>query len=151
MILSEIRASAWRIAAAVFGVLAVALLVACLFLQGRATRATVRADAESARAEASEARAKALSEALIRDGVSDSFTALAVGRMDASAAETNERLRALEGKINARPPVPAVCPGPDADLLRESAEGERRFRAAEGRMRSLRVPEGQRTEAARPG
>lgn len=64
MILSELRASAYRIAAAVFGVLAVALLIACLFLQVRATRATVRADAERARAEASEARAKALSEVI---------------------------------------------------------------------------------------
>lgn len=62
--LSEIRASAYRIAAAVFGVLAVALLIACLFLKDRATRANVRADAESARAEASEARAKALSEVI---------------------------------------------------------------------------------------
>lgn len=108
-------------------------------------------DAATARATAAEARARALSEALIRDGVSDSFTALAVGRMDASAAETNERLRALEGKINARPPVPAMCPGPDADLLRESAEGERRFRAAEGRLRGIRVPEGRNPEVARPG
>ena len=64
MIQSELRASAYRIAAAVFGVLAVALLIACLFLQNRATRANVRADAESARAEASEARAKALSEVI---------------------------------------------------------------------------------------
>lgn len=64
MILSELRASAYRIAALVLGVLAVALLIACLFLQNRATRATVRADAERARAEASEARAKALSEVI---------------------------------------------------------------------------------------
>ena len=63
MILSEFRASAYRIAAAVFGVLAVALLVACLFLQVRATRADVRADAESARAEASEAELQAVSKA----------------------------------------------------------------------------------------
>ena len=64
MIFSEFRASAYKIAAAVFGVLAVALLIACLFLQNRATRADVRADAESARAQASEARAKALSEVI---------------------------------------------------------------------------------------
>lgn len=108
-------------------------------------------DAATARATAAEARARALSEALIRDGVSDSFTALAVGRMDASAAETNERLRALEGKINARPPVPAVCPGPYADLLRESEAASSRIRASESRLRSLRVPEGGRAEAPWPG
>ena len=48
---SELRASAYKIAAAVFGVLAVALLIRCMFLWNRATRADVRADAESARAE----------------------------------------------------------------------------------------------------
>ena len=60
MILSELRASAYKIASAVFGVLAVALLIACLFLKDRATRANVRADAESARAEASEAELQAV-------------------------------------------------------------------------------------------
>lgn len=64
MILSDLRASAWRIGTIVFGVLAVALLVACLVLKDRATRANVRADAASRRAEASEAIAKALSEVI---------------------------------------------------------------------------------------
>lgn len=63
MIFSELRASAYRIAAAVFGVLAVALLIACLFLKDSATRADVRADAERARAEASEAELRAVSKA----------------------------------------------------------------------------------------
>ena len=62
MILSELRASAYRIAALVLGVLAVALLIAALFLQNRATRANVRADAERARAEASEAELQAVIE-----------------------------------------------------------------------------------------
>ena len=141
MILSELRASAYKIAAAVLGVLAVALLIWCMFLWNRATRANVRADAESSRADKSEARAKALSEALIRDGVSESFTNLAISRMDASADEMTERLSALERKINARPPVPAVCPVPDADLLRESAAASSRIRAAESRLRGLRASE----------
>lgn len=63
MILSDLRASAWRIGTIVFGVLAVALLVACLFLKDLATRAAVRADAASRRAEASEAELKAVSKA----------------------------------------------------------------------------------------
>jgi len=67
LILSELRASAYKIAAAAFGVLAVALLIACLFLNDRATRANVRADAESARAEASEAELKAVSKARDRE------------------------------------------------------------------------------------
>ena len=67
MILSEFRASAYKIASAVFGVLAVALLIACLFLKDRATRANVRADAASRRAEASEAELKAVSKARDRE------------------------------------------------------------------------------------
>lgn len=63
MIFSELRAQGWRIAAAVLGALAVALLIAGLFLQNRATRAVVRADAERARAEASEAELQAVSKA----------------------------------------------------------------------------------------
>lgn len=64
MLLSELRASAYRIATFVLGAVAVMLLIVCLFLKDRATRAAVRAAAESARAEASEARAKALSEVI---------------------------------------------------------------------------------------
>lgn len=64
MILSELRAQGWKYACLAFGVLAVALLIACLFLKDRATRANVRADAESARAEASEARVRALSDVI---------------------------------------------------------------------------------------
>jgi len=140
--LSELRASAYKIASAVFGVLAVALLIGLMFLWNRATRADARADAESARAEASEARAKALSDALAQDSVSQSVTDFAQHATDESAATINARMARLEASKNDRPPVPAVCPGPDADLLRESAEVGSRFRAAEGRLRDLRLAEG---------
>src|SRR5574343_305695 len=143
MILSELRASAYKIAAAVFGVLAVALLIGCMFLWNRATRANVRADAESARAEASDARAKALSDALARDAVSQSATNVAQHATDESAATIKARLARMEARKNDRPPVPAVCLGPDADLVRESAEAGSRFRSAEGRLRDLRLAEGQ--------
>ena len=63
MIGAEFRASAYRIAAAAFGVLAVTLLIAALFLKDRATRANVRADAERARAEALQAELQAVSRA----------------------------------------------------------------------------------------
>ena len=62
MILSEIRASAYRIAAAVFGVLAVALLVVALFLWGRLALRRCRRAGEKARA--AELRAEALSQAM---------------------------------------------------------------------------------------
>ena len=63
MILSELRTSAWRIAAAVFGVLAVALLIGGLIFRASAIDANARADAASRRAEASEAELKAVSKA----------------------------------------------------------------------------------------
>jgi len=143
MLWSELRASAYKIASAVFGVLAVALLIWCMFLWNRATRADVRADAESARAEASEARAKALTDALARDAVSQSVTDVAQHATDESAATINARLARLEARKNDRPPVPAVCPGPDADLVRESAEAGDRIRASQDRLRDLRLAEGQ--------
>lgn len=63
MILSEFRASAYKIASAVFGVLAVALLICGLIFRASATDANARADAASRRAEASEAELKAVSKA----------------------------------------------------------------------------------------
>lgn len=59
-----ISARLYQLLAGGLAIAGIILLIACLFLQSRATRATVRADAESARAEASEARAKALSEVI---------------------------------------------------------------------------------------
>ena len=59
-----ISARLYQLLAGGLAIAGIILLIACLFLQSRATRANVRADAESARAEASEARAKALSEVI---------------------------------------------------------------------------------------
>ena len=142
MILSELRANAWRFAALALSVLAVALLIVGLLFWVRGTSAVARADAAEQRAEASEARAKALSEALARDGVSDGFTATAQQAMDTNAAAITSRLSAIEGRLHDRAPVPAVCPEPDPVLVRDAAEAASRIRAAEGRLRSLRTPEG---------
>jgi hypothetical protein len=107
----------------------------------RSEAAARKADTATERAVAAEARADALGDALARDGVSAAFTDTARQAMDASAAETNARLRAIEGRLHDRPPVPAVCPGPDPVLVRESEEGSGRVRAAEGRLRDLRTAE----------
>ncbi len=63
MLFSELRASAYKIAAAAFGVLAVALLIGGLIFRASAIDANARADAASRRAEASEAELKAVSKA----------------------------------------------------------------------------------------
>src|SRR5690606_38456575 len=129
----------WR--ATLFAVLAVAAIVACLFLRGAATHAGLRADAAEQRAEAAEADAQALRGALARDAVAQSQTDLAIARMDAAAEETNQRLSNLERRIHGRPPVPAVCPDPDPVLVRELAEGAGRFRATGSELRRLRAAE----------
>ena len=64
MILSELRANAWRFAAVALSVLAVALLIVGLLFRVRATDAVARADAAEQRAEASEARVRALSDVI---------------------------------------------------------------------------------------
>jgi hypothetical protein len=63
MILSELRAQGWRIAAAVLGMLAVALLVTGLAFRARAADAVARADASEQRAQTLEAQLQAVSEA----------------------------------------------------------------------------------------
>lgn len=63
MILSELRAQGWRIAAAALGLLAVALLVTGLAFRARAADAVARADAAEQRAQTLEAQLQAVSEA----------------------------------------------------------------------------------------
>lgn len=124
------------------------LALALLALWQRGSVANAKRDAEQAteRAGRAEAQAKALGEALARDAVADAFTAQAAQRMDVQAAAITERLSALEGRTNDRPPVAAVCPSPDPEFVRESAEAAGRIRAAEGRLRDLRIPKGQHAD-----
>jgi imidazolonepropionase-like amidohydrolase len=99
-------------------------------------------DKATARAVAAEGRAETLSEALARDGVSQGFTNTARKSMDAQAATTNERMGRLEARTHDRTPVSPVCPSPDPEFVRESAEGKGRIRAAERGLLDLRTPEG---------
>jgi hypothetical protein len=142
MILSELRAQAWKYATFALSVLAVALLIVGLLFWVRGTRADARADAAEQRAEASAAELRTVKEALARDGVSDGFTATAQQAMDTNAAAITSRLSAIEGRLHDRAPVPVVCPEPDPVLVRDAAEAASRIRAAEGRLRSLRTTEG---------
>jgi hypothetical protein len=147
LILSELRASAYKIAAAVFGVLAGALLIGCFLLWNRATRANVRADAESARAEASEARAKALSDVIDteRESARRANEIAAKYERDKIDAEANAkrvaddlragnlRLRSLWEGCNAeRVPETGSAPGqPDAASDDRAESASRIVRAAE--------------------
>ena len=155
MILSELRASAYKIAAAAFGVLAVALLIACLFLNDRATRANVRADAESARAEASEAELKAVSKARDREReAAKRANAIAAkyeqDKIDAEAAakRTADDLRAgnlrlrqqWEGcKAGGVPQVNRAAGQPDAEADDRAESAGRIVRAADDADAQIRA------------
>jgi hypothetical protein len=143
---SELRAQGWRITAIALGVLAVALLIVGLFLWGSLGAARTDAAKQGEKARAAELQAKALSDALARDGVSDGFTDKAAHATDVNAAEINQRLAHLEARKNDRPPVPVVCPEPDPEFVRESAEAASRIHSAEGRLRNLRVAQGQHAD-----
>ncbi len=154
MILSELRASVYRIASAVFGVLAVALLIWCMFLWNRATRADVRADAESARAEASEARAKALSEVIEAERAAakraneiaaqyeqDKINAEAdAKRIVADLRTGNMRLRGLWEGCEARLPQADGTTGqPDAEADDRAESAGRIVRAADDADAQIRA------------
>ena len=62
-----ISARLYQLLAGGLAIAGIILLIACLFLKDRATRANVRADAASRRAEASEAELKAVSKARDRE------------------------------------------------------------------------------------
>jgi hypothetical protein len=100
----------------------------------------LRYDAGYSAAVAEQARAatRAQQQAVKRDAKSDAATADARQSADTRNAEHNQRAARVEGIAREpRPPVPAVCPGPDPRLTHELQDGGSRLRAAEGRLRSL--------------
>lgn len=128
----------------ILAVLAVAAVIVCAFLWVAGDAARARADAAGQRAEALEGQVTAWQESAVRDALADNFTALARTAGEDRAAAITERQARIEVKYRDRiVEVPAVCPAPDADLLRELAEGAARISATEDRLRSLRRPEGQ--------
>jgi hypothetical protein len=104
----------------------------------------LRYDAGHAAAVAEQARATARAQQVAheqtvkRDGQSDAATADARSSADTRLTDHNQRAARVEGIAREpRPPVPAVCPGPDPRLTHELRDGGSRLRAAEGRLRSL--------------
>lgn len=135
---AELRANAWKTAAVVVAALAVVLLIVALYFRGVA--AVSDASAEQAKQEASQARAEvdALKEARVRDVKAFIAASAARQSVDEHTAVSDQRATQIEVKYRDRiVEVPAVCPGPDADLLRDQHAQAERLSAAENRLRGI--------------
>ena len=139
MILDKIRANAWKLTAIAVAVLAVALLIAALYFRGTAAVSDARADKAEQEADQARAEVDALKAARQRDVAAYLEAAKARETVDTHTAQSNNRLAQIEVRYRDRiVEVPAACPAPDADLMRELAEQTARLSGAEDRLRRVR-------------
>lgn len=128
----------WQSVAAILGVLAVALLIAALYFRGTAAVSDARADKAEQEADQARAEVDALKEARLRDVKAFIAASAARAQVDEQTAVSDQRAAQIEVKYRDRiVEVPAVCPGPDADLLRDQQAQAERLSAAEGRLRGI--------------
>lgn len=138
VIAASLRASAWRYSTITLAVCAALAVAAALYFRGSAAVAGARADAATGRAETlagelAEARKAQARDDASSDATTDARQSAADRSADHDAREQRVRTIVRERQV----PVPAVCPGPDADILRESADASVRLRAAEDRLRGI--------------
>ena len=128
----------WQSVAAILGVLAVALLIAALYFRGTAAVSDARADKAEQEADQARAEVDALKEARLRDVKAFIAASTARAQVDEQTAVSDQRAAQIEVKYRDRiVEVPAVCPGPDADLLRDQQAQAERLSAAENRLRGI--------------
>lgn len=126
----------WQTVAAILGALAVTFLVAALFFRGSAAVADARADAAAGELDQARAEVDGLKEARVRDVKAFIAASAARQTVDEHTAVSDQRATQIEVKYRDRiVEVPAVCPGPDADLLRDQQAQAARLLAAEDRLR----------------
>jgi len=136
---SEIRANAWKLTAIAVAVLAVALLIAALYFRGTAAVSDASADKARQERDAARAQVDALRAARQRDVAAYLEAAKARETVDTHTAQSNNRLTQIEVRYRDRiVEVPAACPAPDADLMRELGEQTARLSGAEDRLRRVR-------------
>lgn len=139
MILDKLRANAWKFATIAVAVLAVAAVLAALYFRGDAAVSDARADKARQERDAARAQVDALNEARKRDVASYLESAKARAAVDAHTDQSNNRLTQIEVRYRDRiVEVPAACPAPDADLMRELGEQTARVSSAEDRLRRVR-------------
>jgi len=132
------RAALWKYVALALAVLAVSAIVAALLFRGSAAAAGFRAATAEAERDELQLQVNDLKAAAKRDEQSSELSDAARLANQDGLAKHNERAARVEGIARERiVEVPAVCPGPDADLMRELEAGSGRVRGAESRLRSL--------------
>lgn len=138
MVLSELRANAWKAASGVLAVLAVAALLAALVFRGSATLSDARAQMAEQEADYQRAQVDSLSKARARDAKAEELGQKAEGQVAQHTAQSNERLNQIEVRYRDRiVQVPATCPAPDAQLMQDLAEQTGRISAAANRLRGI--------------
>ncbi|MBO9717511.1 MAG: hypothetical protein J7507_12065 [Pseudoxanthomonas sp.] len=136
---AEARAQAWRIATALCAVLAVAAVIAALWFRGSAADALRDRDSAAADRDAARAQVDALTKARARDDTAATAAETARATVDQHTATSNDRKAAIEVRYRDRiVQIPADCPAPDADLVREQSAQAERLSAAEDRLRRVR-------------
>lgn len=139
MILAELRANAWKITAGIAAALAVAALIGLLYFRGISALSDARAAEAEQERDSARQEVVSLKEARVRDVKAFIATATARETVDQHTAASDQRAVQIEVKYRDRiVEVPAVCPGPDADLLRDQQAQAERLSAAEGRLRGVR-------------
>lgn len=131
----------WQAVAAILGVLVVILLIVALMFRGSAAVANAGKDAAIVERDQARAEVDGLKEARVRDVKAFIAASAARQSVDEHTAVSDQRATQIEVKYRDRiVEVPAVCPGPDADLLRDQQAQAARLSAAEGRLRGVRSP-----------
>jgi hypothetical protein len=130
-VFANLRANAWKFAALLCAVLAVAVFVYCLFLRVGVSDARLRADAAEVAAKSLAGQVAALKEAGRRDAVAQEATTVA--REAAAKRQPEQEARAAKVKGYADSAAGGCVADPR--IVRELEAGESRFRAASDRLR----------------
>lgn len=139
MILATIRANLWKLTAIAVAVLAVIAVLAALYFRGNAAVSDASADNARQERDAARAQVNELKKARQRDVAAYLEAAKARETVDTHTAQSNNRLTQIEVRYRDRiVEVPAACPAPDADLMRELGEQTARLSGAEDRLRRVR-------------
>lgn len=129
----------WKLTAGVLGVLVVILLIVALLFRGSAAVANAGKDAAIRERDQARAEVDGLKEARVRDVKAFIAASTARAAVDEHTAVSDQRATQIEVKYRDRiVEVPAVCPSPDADLLRDQQAQGQRLLAAEDRLRGIR-------------
>lgn len=138
MILANLRASAWKYGCIAVAVLAVAAAITATVFHIQNLELSSDYDAAKRDRDSARAEVVSLNQARERDESSAALTTEARTTVDAATAVSDTRATQIEVRYRDRVvQVPAACPSPDPDLMRDLAAQTARVLAAEDRLRRV--------------